>query len=67
MTKNATATQTCAPSPKQSTRDWIRILGEISWAHPTVAPLGWLPTPHIGARGIIWAHIQIYYSVQIYR
>ena len=30
-TKNATAAHTCAPSPKQSTRDWIRILGEIGW------------------------------------
>ena len=41
MTKNATTTQTCAPSPKQSTRDWIRIAGEIGWARPAVAPLGY--------------------------
>ena len=60
MTKNATAAHTCAPSPKQSTRDWIQILGEISWARPTVTPLGWLPTSRIDARGVIWAHIQIY-------
>ena len=59
MTKNATAAHTCAPSPKQSTRDWIRIPGKIGWARPTVVPLGWLPTPRIGARGVIWAHIQI--------
>ena len=36
---STTAAQTCAPSPKQSTRDWIRIPGEIGWAcphrHPT--------------------------------
>ena len=62
MTKNATTTQTCAPSTKQSTRDWIQIPGEIGWAHPTVAPLGWLPTPRISARGVIWAHIQILLS-----
>ena len=37
MTKNATAAHTCAPSPKQSTRD-------------------------LGARGAIWAHIQILLS-----
>ena len=48
-----------SPSPKQSTRDWIQIPGEISWARPTVAPLGWLPTSHIDARGVSWAHIQI--------
>ena len=34
MTKNATAAHTCASSPKQSTRDWIRIPGEIGWARP---------------------------------
>ena len=38
MTKNATAKHTCAPSPKQSTRDWIRILGEIGWARPVRHP-----------------------------
>ena len=55
MTKNATAAHTCAPSPKQSTRDWIRrLVGLI----PSVTPLGKLPAPHIGARGAIWAHIQ---------
>ena len=37
-TKNATAAHTCAPSPKQSTRDWIRILGEIGWARPVRHP-----------------------------
>ena len=59
MTKNATATQTCAPSPKQSTRDWIRIPGEIGQARPTITPLGWLPASYISARGVIWDHIQI--------
>ena len=24
-----------------------------------IVPLGWLPTPRIDARGVIWAHIQI--------
>ena len=38
MTKNATAAHTCAPSPKQSTRDWIRIPGEIGWARPIRHP-----------------------------
>ena len=37
-TKNATAAHTCAPSPKQSTRDWIRIPGEIGWARPVQHP-----------------------------
>ena len=37
-TKNATAAHTCAPSPKQSTRDWIRIPGEIGWARPVRHP-----------------------------
>ena len=37
-TKNATAAHTYAPSPKQSTRDWIRIPGEISWARPVRHP-----------------------------
>ena len=60
--KNATVALTCAPSPKQSTRDWIQILGEIGWARPSVAPLGWLPTSSIDARGIIWPHIQILLS-----
>ena len=32
MTKKTTTAQTCAPSPKQSTRDWIWIPGEIGWA-----------------------------------
>ena len=32
--QNATTAHTCAPSPKQSTRDWIRIPGEIGWACP---------------------------------
>ena len=38
MTKNATAAHTCAPSPKQSTRDWIRVPGEIGWARPVRHP-----------------------------
>ena len=38
MTKNPTAAHTCAPNPKQSTRDWIRIPGEISWARPIRHP-----------------------------
>ena len=38
MTKNATAAHTCAPSPKQSIRDWIRIPGEIGWARPVRHP-----------------------------
>ena len=33
-TKNATVAHTRAPSPKQSTRDWIPIPGEIGWARP---------------------------------
>ena len=37
-TKNATMAHTCAPSPKQSTRDWIRIPGEIGWARPVRHP-----------------------------
>ena len=59
MTKNATAAHTCAPSPKQSTRDWIRIPGEIGWARPVRHLLGYLPAPRIGARGAVWAHIRI--------
>ena len=37
-TKNATAAHTCAPSPKQSTRDWIRVPGEIVWAWSVCHP-----------------------------
>ena len=36
MTKNATAAHTCAPGPKQSARDWIRIpppKGQLSQNH----------------------------------
>ena len=29
---------------------------------PSVTPLGWLSAPHMGARGAIWAHIQILLS-----
>ena len=58
-TKNATAAHTCAPSPKQSTRDWIRIPGESVGLGPSVTPLGLLSAPRMSARGAIWAHIQI--------
>ena len=37
-TKNATAAHTCAPSPKQSTRDWFWIPGEIGWDWPVRHP-----------------------------
>ena len=61
-TKNATAAHTCAPSPKQSTRDWIRIPGEIGWARPVRHPARIAIS---SARGAIWAHIvllQVYSS-----
>ena len=61
-TKNATAAHTCAPSPKQSTRDWIQIPGEIGWVRPIRHPLGKLSALCMGARGVIWAHIQILLS-----
>ena len=32
---------------------------EIGQARPTVTPLGWLPASCIGARGVVWAHIQV--------
>ena len=53
------------PSPKQSTRDWIQIPREIGWARPVCHPLGKLSAPRMGARGAIWAHIQIifYHSI----
>ena len=38
MTKNATAAQTCSPSPEQSTRDWIRIPGDIGQGRPHRRP-----------------------------
>ena len=38
MTKNTPAAQTCGPSPKQSARDWIWILGDIGWGHPHCHP-----------------------------
>ena len=60
MTKNATAAHTYAPSPKQSTRDWIRIPGEIGWARPVRHPARLaISTAHGCSRGAIWAHIQI--------
>ena len=46
---------TCAPSPKQSARDWIRIPREIGWARPVRHPARLAIS---GARGAIWAHIQ---------
>ena len=33
-----TVAHTCAPSPKQSARDWIRVPGEIGWAWPVRHP-----------------------------
>ena len=52
-TKNATAAHTCAPSPKQSTRDWIRIPGEIGWARPVRHPASLVSAPRMSARGAI--------------
>ena len=41
------------PSPKQSTWDWIWILGDIGGDHPHHHPLGVLLALHISARGIL--------------
>ena len=47
------------PQSKTINQDWIRIPGEIGWARPIRNPARYLPPPRIGARGAVWAHIQI--------
>ena len=40
---------------------WGRLVGLV----PSVTPLGTLPAPRMGARGAIWAHIQIFVRTAI--